>query len=383
MRKCCEKGIALTVALIALTLICAMVAGLAWLVMTDQKLGGNYADRQRAFYGAEAGLEALTASLENAFNAKYALTANDISTLTQTPPSNIPNVQFIAPGGSNGSGYTISFTPDASGNPASSYSTLTTGPYAGLVALSTKYNLAATARTAYGSEAKLQRKVQTVAIPVFQFGVFSQGDLDFFAEPPFNFGGRVHTNGNLWLAELSPNTLTISNKVTAAGEIITSNLENGVSTSGYFTGPVNITTNPGSSSYVNLLTQSPPQSVTGTSNSIASIGPYNPAFATLASGTYNGNIGVKETGVRVLDLSIATPNIGGQTIDLIRRPVAGEDTSKPAKFAERYYGQVSLRILLSDYGPDGTCNTTDIRNLPGLSPNGSGSTVTPVDLATL
>jgi hypothetical protein len=378
-----EKGIALAIALVVLLLISIMIAGLAWLVMGDQKLGGNNADRQRAFYGAEAGLESLTASLQNAFNAKYALTASDINALTQTPPSNVPGIQYVAPGGSNGSGYVIGFTPNAQGNPASSFSTLTTGPYAGLVALSTKYNMAVTAKTAFGSETKLQRKVQTVAIPLFQFGIFSQGDLDFFAEPPFNFGGRVHTNGNLWLAEFSPSTLTISSKVTAAGELITSNLENGVLTSSGINGPLQITTNPGSSSYANLLSQSPSQSVTGTSNSVGSIGPYNSAFAGVASGVYNGNIGVKETGVKPLNLSIATPNIGGQTIDLIRRPVPGENTSNPAKLSERYYSQVSLRILLSDYGTNGTCNTTDIKNLPALSANGSGSTITPVDLATL
>src|SRR6267378_3191464 len=93
---------ALAIALIVLLLISIMIAGLAWLLMGDQKLGGNNADRQRAFYGAEAGLESLTASLENAFNAKYALTAGDITALTQTPPSNVPGIQYIAPGGSNG-----------------------------------------------------------------------------------------------------------------------------------------------------------------------------------------------------------------------------------------------------------------------------------------
>src|SRR5258708_16473446 len=144
-----------------------MIAGLAWLVMGDKKLGGNNADRQRAFYGAEAGLEGLTASLENAFNAKYALTAGDINALTQTPPSNVPGIQYVAPGGSNGSGYVISFTPNAQGNPASSFSTLTTAPYAGLVALSTKYNMAVTARTPGGSRAPLYAAARTPAASPF------------------------------------------------------------------------------------------------------------------------------------------------------------------------------------------------------------------------
>ena len=43
--------------------------------------------------------------------------------------------------------------------------------------------------------------MQTVAIPVFQFGIFSENDLSFFAGPDFTFGGRVHTNQNLFLAQ--------------------------------------------------------------------------------------------------------------------------------------------------------------------------------------
>ena len=50
---------------------------------------------------------------------------------------------------------------------------------------------------------KLQRQVELVAIPVFQFGVFSNTDLSFFNGPPFDFGGRVHTNGNSGLPQIT------------------------------------------------------------------------------------------------------------------------------------------------------------------------------------
>src|SRR5437899_8312325 len=33
-----------------------LVVGVSWLVLDDQKLGDNNTDRQRAFYGAEAGM---------------------------------------------------------------------------------------------------------------------------------------------------------------------------------------------------------------------------------------------------------------------------------------------------------------------------------------
>ena len=74
-----------------------------------------------------------------------------------------------------------------------------TGPYEGLIAAQTPFQIDVTARTATGGETHLVRTMEAVAIPVFQFGMFSDVDLSFFAGPNFDFGGRVHTNGNLFL----------------------------------------------------------------------------------------------------------------------------------------------------------------------------------------
>ncbi len=67
MRNRREQGMALITALLVLLLISSMIVGMSFLVLTDQKLGGNNADRQRAFYGAEAGMESLTTSLQDCF----------------------------------------------------------------------------------------------------------------------------------------------------------------------------------------------------------------------------------------------------------------------------------------------------------------------------
>jgi hypothetical protein len=63
------------------------------------------------------------------------------------------------------------------------------GPYEGLVGLITPYTATVTARTTTNSEVRMQRTLQTVAVPVFQFGIFSDTDLSFHAGPDFNFGG--------------------------------------------------------------------------------------------------------------------------------------------------------------------------------------------------
>jgi len=381
MRNQSEKGMALATSILVLLLVSTMIVGMSWMVMTDQKLGGNNSDRQRAFYGAEGGMEALTAGIENKFDQNPAVTCAEITGpggVTSTPPVDLPGIQFLNPDGT--SGYQSLFNCVA-GSPAAGFATITTGSYAGLYAQSTPYTLQVTARSAGGSEAKLQREIQTVAIPIFQFGMFCQTDCDFFAGPVFSFGGRLHTNGNLWLA--SGATLTMSAKVTAAGEIVTANLENGFLTAGNYPGVVNITTGSG---FANLLGQVATQSVLGAANFTGALGAINePAFSGVASGVYNGNIGVKETGVKPLNLAIATPGFGntGQSIDLIRR---GLPADTPTFLQQRYFDMqgMGIRILLSDYGPGGTCATSDVSStsaaLPSLSANTANS---PVDLATL
>ena len=120
---------------------------------------------------------------------------------------------------------------------------ITAGPYQGFRGIITPYDITVTARacpegppctasaTRGGAEVRMRRTLQTVAIPVFQFGMFSETDLAFHAgAEDFNFLGRVHTNGNLFLAAATGGTLTIGDRVTAAKDIIRTNLPNGLAT---------------------------------------------------------------------------------------------------------------------------------------------------------
>jgi hypothetical protein len=371
-----ENGIALITALLVLLLISSLVLGLTWLTVSDQKLGSNYSGRQSDFYIAESGLEDMTARLAADFNNNYNLSTNDINNIMTSPPPLPGGYTYWDPNNPGNNGYMISYPQNAANNnaPLASYETILSGPYTGLVAELTPYTLEVTSLSPYGSETKLKRTVQTAAIPIFQFGIFSQTDLSFFAGPNFDFGGRVHTNGNLWLAE-NGGTLTMENKVTAVGEVIRTNLENGTPTTSSYNTTVDITTNPGSGNYVALTTSQ--GSTTGNSYYGDVSTSYWAGFPNLADNTYNGNLGSRETGVTVLDVGIATPSLGGQPIDEIRPPVVGEDANNPNKLAERYYSQASVRILLADYGPSGGCKDSDITLLPEAS---AGA---PVDLATL
>jgi Tfp pilus assembly protein PilX len=361
MKTTSESGIALVTALLVLVLLGAVLVGYVVTVNSDQSLITVDRDQNRAYYAAQAGLEKLTASLGTLFDTNYAPTDAQINALTATPPV-LTGVSFVSPGG--GSGYQISKSSET-------WMQVPHGTYTGLKGRITKYVMTSTAHTSGGGEVRMQRQLQTVLVPIFQFGIFSNTDLSFFAGPNFNFGGRVHTNGNLYLAEGDSNTLTLSDYVTAAGQVVRKYLSNGYDAQ---TTPVRGTVNVSKAlgSYRALgYTEG---SVTGDAQSAAN----EPTWTNLSIGTYNGRIRSKNTGATRLDLPLV--HQGAAPIDLIRRPAqnSNEDTANPDIFKQRYFAMASLRILLSDTAADITSLPTVTATAPvhlvGNAPDGTPGT---------
>ena len=384
-----ENGVALITALMVLLLISAIIAGMCWMVMTDQRLGSNNQSRELAFYGAEAGMEKMTTDVASRFASAGALSAADVATITGAPPTTLPGIQYVSATGV--STYSLTFTPDANGNPQSNNSTiLPPSPYSGMEGLITPFTLTVAAQNiATGAEVKLTRQVQVVAIPVFQFGIYSDSDVAFFNGPSFGFGGRLHTNGNLWLA---PNSgpLFLGDKVTAVGQVIRTNLENGypVNSSNYG-GYVSIavspnptlTNEPASAPYTNTSWRELALTEGSTSPSSSSV--YGNVSANLNYPTWAGAVipaynGQLQNGAPTL--SLTSTALGGitQPISLIRRAVPGEFAATPAEFHQQYFSQASLRLLLDDYGPSGTCSDSDMMSLDTVV-----TSTPPIDLKTL
>ena len=391
MRVKRENGVALITALLVLILVSAMVVGMSWMVMTDQHLGSNNMTRETAFYGAEAGMERMTAEMGNTFATEGSLTATNITAIEADPPV-MPGISYVNSLGA--STYNIICIGAGGACPSASQNAtiLPPSPYAGMNGLITPYTLSVSALTDSGSEVKLERSVQVVAIPVFQFGIFSQTDLAFFAGPPFDFGGRVHTNGNLWLAANS-GPLYMRDKVTVSGQVIRTNLENGVAVNaGSYGGSVTIATpaaltpaapTPPGPSYTNGQWRAlglGEGSVSGSSvYGAISATANNPTWSKTVVPAYQGML---QDGVQPLNL-VAT-SLGGlqSPVNIIRRPLIGELAANPAQFGQREFSQASLRILLDDYptgstGPGGlnACHNSEMMSLDTIS---AGD---PIDLA--
>ncbi len=342
-----EKGIALLTAMLLLVILSLVVIGYVMMVNSEQRV--NSSDRQSgvAFYAAEAGLEKMTVDISDAFTRRQMPNASDVYALTasdQRPP--FASVSFPT--------YSITFPTNASGNPLASVRSIQGGPYAGLIGDIVPFTLTVAAQTSSGEQVALRREVEAVLIPVFQFGVFSDGDLSFFAGPNFTIGGRVHSNGNLFLAEGGASTLWLQQKVTSAGVVVRQRLANGHLTSDGYTGNVRILTVPGgcNGNSTNNTTCRPLAASEGSVVDTVGSAANEPTWTNLSLTTYNGNIRSGTTGAKVLSLPFTRPGV--QPIELIRRSPLAEDPNSLV-FQSRFMNQASFRILLSDL----------VTNLPG------------------
>jgi hypothetical protein len=352
-----ESGMAIITSILVLMLASGLMAGMFAAVIADQRSHATDRDQTQAYAAAHAGLEKLTSSLGRLFESDFSPNAAQISAIDDTPPA-ITGFDYTAPGGTAGSGYVVSYTPDPgpgpnTGNPmANPNADITTGPFAGLKGLITPYTLTVTARSTTGaSEVRLRREIQTVAVPVFQFGIFGEKTIGFHAGPNFDFGGRVHTNERLYLASGGGSTLTFRDKITAFIEVVRDTLMNGRSIT---------LTNHGGTVSIPTVIGGPPASyrnLASTESSGTTAAPWG-GWKNLSEVTYRTNIRTEATGAKALRLPLATQ--GAAPIDLIRRPPANEHVANPPVFAQRYFAQASLRILLSD-------RATDITNLPTIT----------------
>ena len=360
-----SRGFTLIAALLLTVLLSGVAVGLLYMVSNEARMGGNDLERNMAYYGAEAGVENLTAQLSQLYQSSQTPTSTSITALTNPANyptlisgSNITNMNYVE---------TITWpttqtdgTPcPALPNPCGSWDVVGAGQNQGMVASVIPFNLQVTATraasagqvsansvaAATGASVNMTRTVEVALLPAFEFGVFCDGDCDYFAGPAFNFGGRIHTNGSLFLA--SGSTLTFTNKITAANQVIMDQLENGHATAAGYTGNVYVPNAPGgcppapgAGPAANCLAL-PAGSWTG---GFPNTGLANPGWKSISTSTFNGFIKNGLTGASKLQLPFVQNSLVG-AVDIIRRPQPS-DTSLLTN--SRLYSKAEIRILLAD-----------------------------------
>lgn len=194
-----ERGIASVIAILMVGML--LLVGLAAMNTSNDEVSvaGNQLQTTRAFYAAEAALEKASADIQSHYDS------------AGRPPD-------VMPAGSVSLNRSDAAYSVVDGG-AAVQKTLTQGTLSGLVALAKSYTITATAITR-GSQARsvLTNTFEADLIPIFQFAVFYEEDLEIAPGPPMTLAGRVHTNGDLYLQ--SGNGLDMSSYVTSAGDLL-------------------------------------------------------------------------------------------------------------------------------------------------------------------
>ena len=128
-----ERGFTLIAALLLTILLSGIAVGLLYTVSNESRMGGNELEGNLAFYGAEAGMENLTAQLSTLYQTSQTPTAASITALAA--PANWPTTIS----GSNMTSLTyaeqISWpNSDGAGNPTGTWDIVGAGPDQGMVA---------------------------------------------------------------------------------------------------------------------------------------------------------------------------------------------------------------------------------------------------------
>ncbi len=354
-----SRGFTLIAALLILVLLSGVAAGLLYTVTNESKMGGNDLEANLAYYGAESGMEKLTADLSALYSQYMIPTNGQIQALVTFPPTSamVSGINYNE---------TITYPLDASGNPVNSWNTISSGSNQGLYAEIIPMSMQVIATRPAGASVNITRKVEVALIPVFQFGVFCGYDCSYFPGPNFSFGGRVHTNQNLFLA--AGGDLVFNDKIAAYDQVVMDELENGNPTTAGYGGTVWVPKASGGCA-LNTFPPTAPNCVAlpgaGTVPGDASwsggypwiTGSTNTNFPSLSSGTLNGFITNSLTGAKNMQLPFvqnsctSNPPPCTDPIAIIRKPLPGESPTG-AVGSSRLYNKASIRILLADTQAD-------------------------------
>ena len=180
--------------------------------------------------------------------------------------------------------------------------TVLNSQYSGLFGYQATYRILANAQLTNNSrngqlDAAVQQDVGLDSIPIFQFAIFYNQDLEMNPSPPMVVGGLVHANGNIYTV---PSTsLTFSNDVTASGFI------------------------------TNTFKPGDPMGSRGIANPVVIFDAAHDAYA------------------KTLNLPVGGDNSSSNVNQILQLPPPGETNASPLAHA-RLYNQADMIIVISD-----------------------------------
>ncbi len=363
-KKIGEEGAALAVAIIILAILTVVSMMALTFSASEARVAGQDLRRSQSFYAAVSGMEKMTSDFSNLFRRTTQPTRADLDAIELAYPAALYTEgyhfnQTIAEDADKlaelraTQGISNQFYPRVN---------IPEGPYAGLFASVIPYKLTSTATATQGwsgAEVKLERDFNNYLVPLFQFAVFSNEDLEFTPGPFTTFNGRVHSNGNIYALR----NIKFLSRVTTAGELVRNatrggspNTSSGNTNVWIEVNGMNVNIDKGSVENGGGSVGGPniigatvgmrgyhPGSPNGTANGTWEATSVLPADGT--AGRFGGQIATQSTGGAELKLPIQLE--GNSPTELIKRSLPTDSTIMQSS---RYNGKSVVRILIDDEG---------------------------------
>ncbi len=349
-----ERGAALVTAIFILAMLAVLVMSVLAVTTTEIRIAGSDLQRTQAFYASAASMEKMTSDLSDLFSRTSHPTPAQLIRIQNSPPPELVQIGFAFNQQLSLDQTTLDALRSSQGITDGSFPTVNipNGPYSGLFASISPYRMSSTAtQTLTRAQVTLERQVNSYLIPLFQFGMFSDEDIELHPGPAFTFNGRVHANGNIYV---NGNVKFLS-KVTTANEFVTDVLRNGSVKAGS-------TVSMQVSSINSTITMG---SVTGGPNFAGATSGQQGFFPGSPLGTRNG---IWDS-ISVAAAQIGVPNqFGGQLLTrttgavplLLPLQLGGSPTREIIKrrmpndalivSQSRYHNKAQIRILIDDEG---------------------------------
>ncbi len=380
-----ESGAALATALLLLALLSAIAMTVLAVVRTETRIAASDLKRTQTFYAAASGIEKMTSDFSQLFTKTARPSDVQLALIKNSPPVGLAGEGYNLVQTLDVDQVTLDAMKTSQGIPTTSSALPnavmgTDSPFAGLNASVKPYTLSSRATsTKDGTQVALTRQMNNYLIPIFQFGVFSDKDLEFWPQPPMTFNGRVHANGNIYFG----GDVTFLQRVTTANEAVRDKLRNNAvnntlvgGTGGYSstprfkvdpTGTATVAMTQGSVTNGPNLSQ--PRS-DGRGNFPGSPSGYNASptgtdntwWKTNSKTFFGGLMLSKSTGVLALKLPLQLQEINKQPLELIKRTMPDDTLSGfDALNDSRYQNKAQIRILIDDENAgNGTSNAAGI-----------------------
>ena len=206
------------------------------------------------------------------------------------------------------------------------------------------------------TQIRLEREFNNYLVPLFQFGLFSNEDLEFSPGPLMTFNGRVHSNRNIYALQ----NIKFLNRVSMAGELVRNatrggepntatgsdqvwfevnglnvqSTEGSVQASGSLVGGPNFNATPGQRGYH-------PDSPDGTPNTSWESESIKPADG--APNHFGGQVLTNTTGANELKTPLELE--GNSPAEIIKRSLPSDTYILSTS---RYHNKSQVRILIDD-----------------------------------